>query len=209
METLGRVVGMSYWRWWGKGQNLEAELLVVEEAVLDAESTVSVAAASLKRWELADVGRSWISSTASKMYDQCDHWSPSYQQLQVKIPFSSPGSALFSAIAPHCKMLDGNLLLFLPSHIPPPDLIPIFLARPVSAHEEVDPVLYESCAFCGMISWGFLCEGGRRLSRAEHYPDVHQNFSCISVDCIWLLFSSKDHWNSHLDKAVYCNCSRY
>lgn len=30
----------------------------MEEAVLDAESTVSVAAASLKRWELADVGRS-------------------------------------------------------------------------------------------------------------------------------------------------------
>lgn len=55
MEMPSRVVGMSYWRWWGKGQNLEAELLVVEEAMLDAESTVPAAAASLKRWELADV----------------------------------------------------------------------------------------------------------------------------------------------------------
>lgn len=84
------------------------------------------------------------------------------------------------------KMLDGNSLLFLHSHISPPEIIPIFHSRLFSAYEEVSPVLYESSAFCGMVSWGFLCEGGRRLSRAEHKPDVHQNPPKLQLYFCWL-----------------------
>lgn len=40
----------------GKGQQLQAALVPVEEAVLDPKSTGWMAAASLRRWELSDVG---------------------------------------------------------------------------------------------------------------------------------------------------------
>lgn len=40
----------------GKGQQLRAALVLVEEAVLDAEPIGWMAAAYLRRWELADVG---------------------------------------------------------------------------------------------------------------------------------------------------------
>lgn len=98
-----------------------------------------------------------------------------------------PQGQQYSLSSPQtAKMLGGNSLLFLHSHIPPPKLIPIFLSSLVSAHKEADPVLYESSALCGMVSWGFLCEGGRRLSRAEHNPDVHQNPPKSELYFYWL-----------------------
>lgn len=45
---------------------------MVEEAVLDAESTVSVAAASLKRRELSDVSGKQSLQLLIKYYKQCD-----------------------------------------------------------------------------------------------------------------------------------------
>lgn len=41
--------------------------------MLDAESAVPVAAASLKIWELSDVGGKGSLQLLVKCYDQCDH----------------------------------------------------------------------------------------------------------------------------------------
>lgn len=142
---------MSYWRWWGKGQSPGAELLPVEEAVLDAESTVCVAAASLKRWELSDVGGQESLQLLRNCYNYCDRWSPSWCWTAVCEDF-----LWFPRVSTiHCHLLrlkrmrGGNsllfffLLLFLLFHMSVCRLIPIFLSRLVFTPEEFNPALSE------------------------------------------------------------------
>lgn len=132
-----------------------------------------------------------ISSTASKMlwsvWSLITHLT---NNCKWRFPLVSQGQYYSLPLPQTAKMLGGNSLLFLYSHIPSPVVIPAFLSSLVSAHEDVNSVFYETSAFCGMVSWGFLCEGGRRLSRAEHKYDVHQNPPKPELYFCWLYLAS-------------------